>query len=115
VPTQALIVGIATLLAARSLMLLVTGAGKADILHRALRGPQGPEVPASFLRDHAGLVVVADRAAVARLWRRAFGSTAGQLHPCDEAHGRLEGRLPWTPPHSRAQDGGQSPSRSPPR
>jgi len=66
-PTQALTVGIATLLAARSLMLLVTGAGKADILHRALRSPQGPEVPASFLRDHPGLLVVADRAAAARL------------------------------------------------
>jgi len=67
VPTHAVTVGIATLMGARQVLLLVSGAGKAEILKCALKGPVGPEVPASFLQAHPRLTVLADRAAGALL------------------------------------------------
>ena len=42
VPREALTVGLRTLLAARELLLIVTGAEKAEALHAALEGPIGP-------------------------------------------------------------------------
>jgi len=62
-PTQALTIGIATILEARAVLLLVTGASKAGILRAALVGPETPQVPASFLRRHPDLRVLADEAA----------------------------------------------------
>ena len=41
-PRHALTVGLRTLLAARELLLIVTGAEKAEALHAALEGPIGP-------------------------------------------------------------------------
>lgn len=68
VPTEAITVGIGTLLEARSLVLIVSGASKADILRQSLQGPQTPDVPASFLqRAPERLTVIADEAAVAGL------------------------------------------------
>ena len=68
VPDQAVSVGVATLLEARQIVLMVSGAAKADILHRALRGPQTAEAPASFLqRAGERLTVIVDEAAAARL------------------------------------------------
>jgi len=59
--------GMAPLLASREIWLLVTGAAKAEILHRALAGPIGPEVPASYLQAHPNTAVLADQAAMTRL------------------------------------------------
>lgn len=68
VPTEAITVGVGTLLEARNIVLIVSGASKADVLYRSLRGPQTPEVPASFLQRAADrLTVIADEAAAARL------------------------------------------------
>jgi glucosamine-6-phosphate deaminase len=67
VPREALTVGLRTLLAARELLLIVTGAEKAEALHEALEGPIGQDVPASLLRGHPCLTVLCDRAAAARL------------------------------------------------
>ena len=67
VPPEALTVGPRTLLAARELLLIVTGAEKAAALHEALEGPIGPDAPASLLRGHPCLTVLCDRAAAARL------------------------------------------------
>ena len=67
VPPEALTVGPRTLLAARELLLIVTGAEKAEALHEALEGPIGPDAPASLLRGHPCLTVLCDRAAAARL------------------------------------------------
>ncbi len=63
VPRRGLTAGPATILAARTVVLLVAGAHKAAILDRALRGPVDPAVPASLLRLAADLRVVADTAA----------------------------------------------------
>jgi glucosamine-6-phosphate deaminase len=48
VPTRALAVGLRTLLAARELLVLVTGAGKADALRTMLMAPPGSGFPASL-------------------------------------------------------------------
>lgn len=63
-PTQAMTIGVGTLLDAHRLVLLASGASKAAILREAVRGPITPEVPASFLRLQPGkLTVIADQAA----------------------------------------------------
>jgi glucosamine-6-phosphate deaminase len=50
VPTQAISAGVATLLEARRIVLLVSGESKAGIVRDALYGAQTPDVPASFLQ-----------------------------------------------------------------
>jgi glucosamine-6-phosphate deaminase len=68
VPTKAITVGVGTLLEARSIVLIVSGASKADVLYESLHGPQTPDVPASFLQRAAErLTVIADEPAAARL------------------------------------------------
>lgn len=68
VPTKAISVGVGTLLEARNIVLIVSGASKADVLCASLRGPQTPDVPASFLQNAFDrLTVIADAAAAARL------------------------------------------------
>lgn len=66
VPTQALSMGIGQIMAAKKIILLAFGSGKADILEKALFGPVTPAVPASILQFFKGEVVVcADEAALA--------------------------------------------------
>ena len=64
VPTRAVTLGLRPLLEARHIMLLVAGASKHTIVRRALEGPVGEDVPASFVREARGSVtVLVDRAA----------------------------------------------------
>lgn len=63
VPRQALTCGMDLLLAARRTLLLVSGTHKHQILHRAVEGPQTPDVPASYLQSASYVTVLADRAA----------------------------------------------------
>ncbi|MDQ3553157.1 MAG: 6-phosphogluconolactonase [Chloroflexota bacterium] len=63
VPEAGITLGISRLMESDEIWLLVTGASKAEILDRALRGPVGPGVPASFLRSHPRSRVIADTAA----------------------------------------------------
>jgi glucosamine-6-phosphate deaminase len=75
VPEEALTVGLRTLLGARELLMLVSGAAKAEALRAMLEGDQGPQCPASYLRDHPRLTVVCDEAA-ARLLSPRPGSSS---------------------------------------
>jgi glucosamine-6-phosphate deaminase len=61
--THALTAGLALLLAARTVVLLVTGEAKRDILRDTVAGPVTPAVPASFLQRHPDARLFADRAA----------------------------------------------------
>ncbi len=54
---RALTLGMATLLRARQLVLVVDGPDKQAALARVLEGPEGDDVPASLLRGHAQLAV----------------------------------------------------------
>jgi glucosamine-6-phosphate deaminase len=60
VPTHALTMGIGSILKAKSILLVVRGADKADIVYRALMGPIATECPASLLQTHADLHVLLD-------------------------------------------------------
>ncbi len=63
VPEQAITLGLHEILAANELHLIVTGAPKAVILHKALALDGDPEVPASWLRRHPKLWLWVDDAA----------------------------------------------------
>ena len=60
VPTTAVTAGMPTILGARRVLLVVTGATKRTILERTIRGPITPDVPASFLQEHDHVTVLAD-------------------------------------------------------
>jgi glucosamine-6-phosphate deaminase len=72
VPEEALTVGLRTLLAARELLMLVSGGAKSEALRAMLEGEPGPQCPASLLRGHPRLTVVCDDSA-ARLLRPSAG------------------------------------------
>jgi len=63
VPRQALTMGVGTILKAKTIVLLVRGADKAEIVHRALTGPITTDCPASLLQTHPHLVVLLDQEA----------------------------------------------------
>lgn len=64
VPRQAMTIGVATLLEARKIVLIVSGASKGDILRRALREDPTADVPGSWLQLAADrLEVIVDEAA----------------------------------------------------
>lgn len=65
VPERAVTMGIATILAARSIVLIATGGAKAAAVAAALAPRMSPDCPASALRLHPAAVIVADRAAAA--------------------------------------------------
>ena len=64
VPTQALTVGVATILSARKVMILATGPKKARALRHAIEGSYNHQWTLSALQTHpAGIIVCDDRAA----------------------------------------------------
>ncbi len=63
VPLHAYTMGIGTIMAARKIIILVTGRDKADILHRAFFDPVTPHVPASVLQFHHDVTLICDREA----------------------------------------------------
>lgn len=67
VPTLCITQGLGTIRDARHLILIATGAAKANALAAALQGPVTSECPASVLQLHDNVTVVADDAAGAML------------------------------------------------
>jgi glucosamine-6-phosphate deaminase len=67
VPREALSMGMATILHARRIVLLATGAAKATCVARMLTGAVTPRLPASFLQLHRHAEVWLDRAAAAKI------------------------------------------------
>lgn len=63
VPRQALTMGMAAILQARSVVVVVSGEDKAEIVYKAFFGPITPRVPASLLQLHPNVTVVGDEAA----------------------------------------------------
>jgi len=66
-PLRAVTMGLGTIRAARRLLLLATGASKADALRALHRGDQDSRWPCTFLAGHAAFDVLADREAAAGL------------------------------------------------
>jgi glucosamine-6-phosphate deaminase len=67
VPEAAVTMGIATIMDAQRIVLLATGAAKAEALGRAFLGSVDPECPASVLQNHHDVTVICDQAAAAAL------------------------------------------------
>ena len=71
VPTKALTMGVGTILAAKRIILMAWGEGKADIIKQAVEGKVRESVPATFLQGHPNCDVITDRAAASSLTRVA--------------------------------------------
>lgn len=67
VPRQAYTMGIQNIMQARKIVVVVSGADKAEILKKVVTGPVTPEVPASILQFHPDVTIVADEAALSSL------------------------------------------------
>lgn len=78
VPTRAITMGIATILDAREVLLLATGAAKAEALAAAIEGPLAAASPASALQLHPKATVLCDEDAAAALRLRDYYET---VHP----------------------------------
>lgn len=69
VPRQAYTMGIGTIMSAKKILLLASGKDKAAALAAALQGPVTPRLPASILKFHQNVTVIADEEACAVLDR----------------------------------------------
>ena len=67
VPTAAVTMGVGTVMAARKIVMVITGADKADILHKVFFGPVMPEVPGSILQFHSDVTLICDEAAATKM------------------------------------------------
>ncbi len=67
VPKQAYTMGIKTIMQAKKILLVVSGADKAEALYKTVCGPVTPQVPGSILQLHNNVVVVADEAALSKI------------------------------------------------
>jgi glucosamine-6-phosphate deaminase len=67
VPRGGVTMGVASILAARRIILLACGEAKAAAVAAAVEGEPGPRCPGSWLQDHADCLFVCDEAAAAQL------------------------------------------------
>jgi glucosamine-6-phosphate deaminase len=69
VPRRAITMGVGTILAAKRIVMLAFGEGKAGVVGKAVEGPVTSVVAASFLQQHPNATVHLDEAAAAGLTR----------------------------------------------
>ena len=69
VPTEAITMGVATIMDAREVALIATGEHKSAIIKRAVEGDPQPDVAATYLQLHKNAVFYVDYAAAAELTR----------------------------------------------
>ena len=67
VPTQAVTMGVRTVMNARAVILMAIGKGKADIINKTVNGPVTEEVPASVLQLHPDCELYLDHEAASLL------------------------------------------------
>lgn len=67
VPTQAVSMGIASILKGKKMILMAYGAAKADAIKGMIDGPVTTDLPASALQNHSDVVVIIDEAAGSKL------------------------------------------------
>lgn len=72
VPRHVITQGLATIREARHLMLLASGAAKAEAVHRMVEGPVSAMWPATVLQLHPHVTVLLDEAAAGRLQLAAY-------------------------------------------
>jgi glucosamine-6-phosphate deaminase len=74
-PVRGMTLGMHRILESDEIWLLVTGSHKAAILERMFVGPIGSDLPASYLRNHPNVTVLADDSAAAGLQEAAASAT----------------------------------------
>jgi|SRR5579875_787360 len=67
VPTKAITMGIATIMKSKEILLLVSGETKNEAMNQLINGPVSENFPASVLKKHPCVTIIADKAAVAGL------------------------------------------------
>ena len=67
VPTQAVSMGIANIMAAKKVLLIACGEGKAKAVYGMAEAPKTIDLPASALQDHPDCILIADEAAASLL------------------------------------------------
>ncbi|MGT2711094.1 glucosamine-6-phosphate deaminase [Streptococcus oriscaviae] len=67
VPKQAISMGIANIMAAKTILLMAYGEDKADAIQAMIEGPITEELPASILQNHPDAVIIVDEAAASKL------------------------------------------------
>lgn len=67
VPTHAISMGIASIMAAKKIILLAFGAAKADAVQQMVQGLVTEECPASVLQNHPDVTIIVDEAAAEKL------------------------------------------------
>jgi glucosamine-6-phosphate deaminase len=81
VPERAVTMGVGTILDARELLLLATGAAKASILAKAVEGPITAMISASAIQLHPSCKVIIDAAAARELKERDYYNWIFQNEP----------------------------------
>ncbi len=69
VPRRAITMGVGTILAAKKIILMAFGEGKAPVITQAVEGPITANIAASFLQEHTNAQILLDEAAAAKLSR----------------------------------------------
>ncbi|MEG2950284.1 MAG: glucosamine-6-phosphate deaminase, partial [Clostridia bacterium] len=64
---QAISLGVGSIMNARQVLLLATGADKADAIHKAICEDINPKTQASILRTHPDVIFLLDKAAAGLL------------------------------------------------
>jgi glucosamine-6-phosphate deaminase len=80
VPTEAITMGVATIMEAREIALIATGEHKSLIVRRAVEGEVDPDVAATYLQRHANATFYLDSAAAAELTRIKTPWLVGEVH-----------------------------------
>lgn len=81
VPVHCLTQGLGTILSAHHIVLLATGAAKAEAIAQLVEGPVSARWPASVLQCHPHVSVLVDDAAAQRLQLKEYFREAYQLKP----------------------------------
>ncbi|MBM4761028.1 glucosamine-6-phosphate deaminase [Bacillus sp. B15-48] len=64
VPTHAITMGIASIMRSKEILLLISGEGKREALSQLIHGEATEDFPASVLKNHPNVTIIADEAAL---------------------------------------------------
>ncbi len=67
VPTQAVSMGIASIMKAKKILMIACGEGKIDAVYGMVKGPKTIDLPASALQDHDDCILIVDEAAAKKI------------------------------------------------
>jgi glucosamine-6-phosphate deaminase len=80
VPTQALTLGLGTLLESRKILLMALGEHKARIVQQTVEGTASERIPASLLKNHGDVLFLLDEAAASELVAQKTPWKIGPIH-----------------------------------